>query len=191
MALWLITESEAQLDYFLANGVVPSSVILYPPQFGQVATYLGKDADILVVIHGLTTFKMSEVNQLCRDLLEFKAMYKEVTILSDVPLTIPLEYYLYEGDLFEGTVWLAKGSKKYRLDNLGSPILKEGKDTVYAKGNVIMKRFGKYRTQSTGDKMSCRLIKPRGFESVALEDNLDEVLLKKLKCFEKDKKCEV
>ena len=56
------------IEYFHHNGVFPAAAILSPMKFKQVAPYLTKDDEILIVIKGLTDFKLSEVYQLFKDL---------------------------------------------------------------------------------------------------------------------------
>ena len=93
------------IEYFHHNAVFPAAAILSPMKFKQVAPYLTKDDEILIVIKGLTDFKLSEVYQLFKDLDEYKEKLGKITILSNVHLgVVPYVYYLYEGDLFYGSL---------------------------------------------------------------------------------------
>ncbi len=188
MSLWLITEEQAQVDYFIAHGIVPTSVLLSPTQFSSVSTYLGAEANILIVIHGLTNFKVSEINQLCKDLISSKELYKSVTIFCDIKLNLPLDYYLYEGDIFEGNISLVQKGKQYSLDSECKPILKESKKTKKLLGNPILLSFTKYNKQDKADKMNSRLIQPQQMKSMVDKDDTEDILFDRIVCFERKNK---
>ena len=112
--LTVVTEGGAHsFEYFVNNGVLPSSILFSAVKFKEVAPYLSSDDVILVVIKGLTDFSLAEVYGLIDDLEIVRSKVAEITIVSNVDLGyIESPYYLYKGDLFYGKMTeMSKGKK--------------------------------------------------------------------------------
>lgn len=105
--LYVIAEGEAHtLEYLNRNGLYPHIAVWEAYKFKELIPYLPQDADILLVLNGLTTFSLAAVYELLSDLEGVKAKVNSVTVLSNLDLgVVPYDYYKYTGDLFYGAVY--------------------------------------------------------------------------------------
>ena len=105
-SLFLIMEGGLHsLDYMHRNGVYPKEVGLRTGIFQDRVPYLTSDTDILVVVKGLTDFTVKGIYSLLKEIRLHEDKLKSVAVMSNVHLgDVPFPYYLYEGDLFYGTV---------------------------------------------------------------------------------------
>lgn len=136
------------LEYIHKHKIYPGIVIFDINKFQEIIPYLHKDDEILLVIKGLTDFKMSEVYALMNKFKENEEKIKDITILSNITLgVIPYEYYLYEGDLFFGSVKLLSGKDEFQIDQKGNVIENKGRfkrKQEKLKYNPITHRYRKY-----------------------------------------------
>lgn len=104
--LTLICEGQVHtIEYMHNNRVYPKTVVFDCSKFKEIAPYLGKSDEVLVVINGATDFSLSMIYSLLRDLENIESKLANVTVLSNIDLgKIQTPYYLYKGDLFYGDV---------------------------------------------------------------------------------------
>lgn len=140
------------LEYIHKHKIYPGIVIFDINKFQEIVPYLHNEDEILLIIKGLTDFKMSEVYALLKKFQENEDKVKSITILSNITLgVIPYEYYLYEGDLFFGNVKLISGNEEYQIDEKGNIVESKGmfrrrhKNLTY---NPISHKFRKFNDRT-------------------------------------------
>lgn len=133
--LVLICEGGAHtVEYFHKNGVFPGAVVFEATKFREMAPYLTKNDDILVVIKGLTDFSMVEIYALLNDIDNVKDKLHAVTVMSNINLgKIPTPYYLYSGDLFYGSVKLVEKGKVSGIEKVDGETGKSAKKSKSSK----------------------------------------------------------
>lgn len=104
--LILVCEGQVHtIEYMHKNKVYPKTVVFDCSKFKEIAPYLGKSDEVLVVINGATDFSIAMIYSLLRDLENIESKLAGVTVLSNIDLgKINTPYYLYKGDLFYGDV---------------------------------------------------------------------------------------
>lgn len=124
--LILITEGGAHtVEYFHRNRVYPDAIVMETDKFQELAPYLSKDDDILLVIKGLTDFTLRSVYGLVKKLDEHRGGVGRIVIMSNMDLgVIQTPYFRYTGDLFYGTVERVENGHRIPLDSDGKPIVK-------------------------------------------------------------------
>lgn len=145
------------VDYLQKNGVYPSAMVIEPSKFQDMSPYLSEQDDILLIIKGLTDFNMASIYGLLNKFKEYESKYKQVTILTNIPLgNIDYDYYLYEGDIFYGSVQKISGKKKYDIDVNGDLVENQkkfmfgkSKQEIAVNRNPIMFQFKKYNNKRT------------------------------------------
>lgn len=104
----LILVSEGQvhtIEYMHKNKVYPKTVVFDCTKFKELAPYLSKNDEVLVVINGATDFSLAMIYALLRDLENVEDKVSSIRVMSNVDLgKIDTPYYLYKGDLFYGEV---------------------------------------------------------------------------------------
>lgn len=145
------------VDYLQKNGVYPSAMVIEPSKFQDMSPYLSEKDEVLLIIKGLTDFSMASIYGLLNKFREYESKYKQVTILTNIPLgNIDYDYYLYEGDIFYGSVQKIVDKKKYDVDVNGD-IIENQKKFLFGKNkqekainrNPIMFQFKKYNNKRT------------------------------------------
>ena len=143
------------VDYLQKNGVYPAAMVIEPSKFQDMSPYLTKEDDILLIIKGLTDFTMASIYGLLNKFKEYKDKYKRVTILTNIPLgNIDFDYYLYDGDIFYGSVKLISNKKEFELNEQGEIVENQNKFSFMKKKvqklegyNPIMHQFKKYNNK--------------------------------------------
>lgn len=100
----LAEDAELTVAYLKSKGVHPHQLITKLNCFKRVLKSLGSDDDLLIIVHGLTSFKLSVLYNF---LSEFKTETCGVRLicLSDILFdNFPISYYLYSGDLFLSSI---------------------------------------------------------------------------------------
>ena len=126
------------VEYLQRNGVYPAAMVVEPAKFQDMSPYLTKDDDVLLIIKGLTDFTMASVYGLLNKFKEYESKINNVTILTNIPLgNIDFDYYLYEGDIFYGSVQKVSGKKKFDIDINGEIIDKTQKKSFFNRKQVV------------------------------------------------------
>lgn len=184
--LVLICEGGAHtVEYFHNNKVFPGAVVFDALKFREMAPYLGKEDEILVVIKGLTDFTLAEVYSLLDDIATNKEKVKDITILSNINLgKVQFNYFLYVGDLFYGALKevldgkvhdfstdeeAQKGKRKKGKDKLEKP-----KDALAE--NTVMGRYKKYSRNEVRFQIYGR--KPKEFDPTFELDAVTDKVVK-------------
>lgn len=117
--LILIAEGAAHtVEYFHKNKVYPGAVVFEATKFTEMAPYLTKNDEVLVVIKGLTDFNLAEIYSLINELEKVEEKIHDITIMSNMDLgKIPTPYHRYSGDLFYGEVLQVINSKFYAVED--------------------------------------------------------------------------
>lgn len=94
-------------EYLYANGVVPSKVFLnleeFKKNFPTFTTNSG--LEYLFIIRGMVDFTFSDFYSVLRDYKRMRGSYEKMTVISNLELgKVEFPYYLYNGDLFYGSV---------------------------------------------------------------------------------------
>lgn len=169
--LIVITEGGAHtIEYLHRNGVYPGAVVLNAYQFKEMLPYLSSTDEVLLIINGLTDFKLSEVYALLRDLEEASDRLSKITIVSNTNLgVVSVDYYLYSGDLFYGVMTpviggvLSKSDEKTGVDAKSKSKSKRNKNKSKESNtdentgishvtnlmNTVMGRYKKYGSNSS------------------------------------------
>ena len=188
--LTLICEGQVHTtEYMHKNKVFPKTVVFDCSKFKEIAPYLKKEDEILVVIKGATDFSLALIYALLRELEDIRQKVGSITVMSNVDLgVIDTPYYYYEGDLFYGSYKEMLRGKEVISDEKGKKNLKNilklkktAKVVEETKGvdaplevNAIMSKFLKY---SKPQNVVIHGVTPKGIISTTDEymKNLVEV----------------
>ena len=98
---YLITEGGVHtIAYFYAHKVYPDTVIFDTHKVTDYIPYFSDEDDVLVVIHGLIDWSLTDVHVLLRDLKDATNV-NSLLILSDINLgSVGLPIMEYSGDIF-------------------------------------------------------------------------------------------
>jgi hypothetical protein len=89
--------------YFHGHNVYPDKVIFDTRKVRDYVPYFDAEDDILILIHGLIQWSMSEVFALMHD-VSGAVNFKSLRVLSDIDFKkTPIPYEKYSGDLFTAT----------------------------------------------------------------------------------------
>jgi hypothetical protein len=139
--LVLICEGGAHtVEYFHKNKVFPGAVVFSANKFREIAPYLTKNDDILIVIKGLTDFAMVDIYALLNDIAEMDMRSKlhDVLIMSNIDLGVVSEpYYLYSGDLFYGEVKEVNKGKVYDIVDPNEDVSQKEKKSIFGKKKKV------------------------------------------------------
>ena len=124
------------INYLNNNGLYPGALLVEFSKFQEVAPYLTKDDDILILIAGMTDFTMASLYGLVNRIKQLENKYNRLVLMSNIPLgKIGLPYYLYKKDLFRGSVkYVDIKQKKHFVDSYGRVI--EEKKSLFKKNTV-------------------------------------------------------
>lgn len=126
--LTIITEGGlSMVRYLVKNRVIPQAVVLDATKFKEIIPYADNGDDILFIINGLTDFTMSDIYTVIGLLKQNLDKLGRVTILSNINLgRVNIDYYLYSGDLFYGTVKKVSNGRVVVDEEFGLDIENEG-----------------------------------------------------------------
>lgn len=115
--LIVISEGDMHmLKYLRANGLRPKSFVTNCSKFKELKPYISSNDTLLVIIKGFTDFTISEVYALMNDIEDVRGKLRAVVVVSNINLgNVPFEYYLYEGDLFYGSMKHVVRGKTYDI----------------------------------------------------------------------------
>lgn len=145
------------VEYLHRNGVYPHALVLAPDKIPEMLPYMSKDDEVMVLVKGLTDFTMSDVYAMLSKLYENSGKVKRVMLMSNIEVgVVPYPYYLYEGDLFHGTVKVVKDRKQYTLE--GKKVGRKGDKEQQDGGNLVMQKMQeKYGDRSVNLKIYGKL----------------------------------
>lgn len=124
------------IEYLHKNKVFPGAVIFSATKFREIAPYLTKNDDLLVVVKGLTDFSMVDIYALFNDIeeMDMKSKLFDITIMSNINLGfVTLPYFLYTGDLFYGEVKRVEKGKVYDILDQDGDIVQKEKKSLFGK----------------------------------------------------------
>ena len=96
------------LPYLHKNGLYPTKLYFRTAEFREALNFPSEDTIFMVIMHGLTRFSSSEINNLIDNLAGIAQFKPSLIIMSDIMIKTPafknsnIQFIHYTGDLFFG-----------------------------------------------------------------------------------------
>lgn len=142
MELYVLADGLHVMRYAEIWGMKPACVVWRNKSLRERLAFIPDDAELLILVQGCTTMKTSDITNVVK-MLRKENVFTEICVYSNILLpNLAIPYYLYKGDLFEGTEILMYGdkpaNKKSKVKNTEKYITKYLKEPYLAKTTEVV-----------------------------------------------------
>lgn len=149
MELYVLADGLQCMRYAEIRGIKPYAVFWRNRYLRDRVPFISKDSALLVIVHGCTTMKDTDVTVLVNSVVADN-VFDEVCVYSNVELPkLEIPYYLYSGDLFDSAVKLVQPGGRvvkqvgasYIYKFTKEPYISEKTDVVGTPYNAAKEKF--------------------------------------------------